>query len=338
MSSQRMTTSPPSPSPSTTNSSPSKPLNSSQIEAQTILNHLLSKLCSPASRYHSRYAPYIQQHPSLPETLFSAIRPQIWTVLSHRLSLDALKLVAGDLKSENQGTIYLNAILGLDKRVRIYVGQTKSLRQRVGQHLNFRYRRDNPSLHYHALQGSVYNAFGIVAVVPRGIKGMDDVGLMLNLLEMWVCLIFRTLPEQVLEEWLPGHPDVGKGRKEGKEGVFGGLNVACPLDSGSREREWVDMSGSDDPLVRDYLSVDRMKEEEVARKEVRDEKRMKKLVIEDTPEQRKRTYAEHARRFNEAAQHEIRVPQWVVLGAIATMVGIVVFSNRGGVQPRAKWR
>ncbi|KAF2856266.1 hypothetical protein T440DRAFT_363700, partial [Plenodomus tracheiphilus IPT5] len=313
----------------------------SQIEAQIILNHLFTKLTSPTSKYHSRYAPYIHRHPSLAHTLFSTIRPQIWTLLSHRLSLDALKLIAGDLKQENRGAVYLNAILGLDKRVRIYVGQTTSLRQRVGQHLNFRYRRDNPSLHYWALQGSVYNAFGVVAALPvgaaaRGVEGMDDVGLMLNLLEMWVCLMFRTLPEQLLEEWLPDHPDVCKERKEGKEGVFGGLNVACPLDSGSRERIWVDMSGSGDPLVREYLGVDRLKEEETARKEAREEKRVKKEEVEDTPEQRRRTYAEHARRFNEATQNEIRVPQWVVFGTIAAMVGIVVFSNRGSIQPRGR--
>lgn len=189
----------------------------------------------------------------------------------------------------------------------------------------------------------MYNAIGVVAVLPtgvaaRGVEGMDDMGLMLNLLEMWVCLIFRTLPEQVLEEWLPDHPDVGKERKEGKEGVFGGLNVACPLDGGSREREWVDMSGSDDLIVREYFGLDRLREEEVARKEARNEKRMKKEVAEDTPEQRKKIYVEHARRFNEAAQQEIRVPQWVVFGSIAAMVGIVVFSNRGVVQPGGRWR
>ncbi|KAI8936235.1 hypothetical protein NX059_006659 [Plenodomus lindquistii] len=339
------TTSTPSPPPQTTitTTPPAKPLTPSQTEAQIILSHLLTKLQDPTCKYHSRYSPYIQRHPSLPNTLYSTIRPQIWTLLSHRLSLDALKLVAGDLRSENRGSIYLNAILGLDKRVRIYVGQTASLRQRVGQHLNFRYRRDNPSLHYHALQGSVYNAFGVVAQVPvggaaRGLGEMEDVGLLLNLAEMWVCLVFRTLPDEMLEEWLPDHRDVSKERREGKEGVFGGLNVACPLENGGKEREWVDMSGSEDPLVREYLGVDRLKEEEEARREAREEKRVKKEEVEDTPEQRRKTYAEHARKFNEAAQHEIRVPQWVVFGTIAAMVGIVVLSNRGGMQPRGRWR
>lgn len=186
----------------------------------------------------------------------------------------------------------------------------------------------------------MYNALGVVALLPSGrrgqsreaVAGMEDPGLMLNVLEMWVCLIFRTLPAQLLEEWLPDHPSVSKEQKEGKEGVFGGLNIACPLDNGMREREWIDLSGSDDPLVREYLGFDRLRDEERARAEARARKEV------DTPEQRKKTYAEHARSFNEAARNDILVPQWMVLGAVAAMIGLVLLSNRGTMQPRGRWR
>lgn len=319
--------------------SPLHNLSPSRQEALAILTHLLARLQDPASPYYARYSPWIARHPNLQAALFTTIRPQIWTLLSHRLSLDATKVVAGDLKDESRGAIYFNAILGLDKRVRIYVGQTTNLRQRVGQHLNFRHRRDNPSLHYAALQASVYNTLGVVALLPSGtraedpaaVSGMDEPDLMLNVLEMWVCLVFRTLPAQLLENWLPDHSSISKERKEGKEGVFGGLNIACPLDNGARERQWMNLRASEDPLVREYLGVDGSRGQE----SVKSARGVREEV--DAGEQRKKAYVEHARKFNEAAKHDILVPQWMVFGAIAAMVGVVVLSNRSGMQSRGHW-
>lgn len=78
---------------------------------------------------------------------------------------------------------------------------------------------------------------------------MDHPDLLLNILEMWCCLMFRTLPPQVLSEYgIPPKPALG----EGSLGV--GLNIANPLDHGARGGwETVDLSTSDDPLVLDYL-------------------------------------------------------------------------------------
>lgn len=206
------------------------------------------------------------------------------------LTCSRLKLIAGDLRADARA-IYLNGVLGLDKRVRIYIGQASSLRPRIAQHLNFRYRRDNPSLHYHALQASIYNAIGVVAVLPspsmggHALPGMDDPALLLNILEMWMGIVFRTLPVSTLEEWIP--KGINPRRKEGKEGVFGGLNIRCPLDQGDTKAGWVDLSDSDDPLIRDYLGISAVKEQKL-----------------ESPlgeaEKRKREYALKARQLNQS--------------------------------------
>jgi hypothetical protein len=264
-------------------------LSPAQVEAQQILKHLLSKLKEPSSKYYTRYGKWIERHPRLDDFCLRCIRPQVWSFLNGRWSLDALKSIQGDLRTESRA-VYLNGILGLDKRMRLYIGQATSLRPRIAQHLNFRYRRDNPSLHYHALQSSIYNAIGVLAVLPSpgmgniGLPGMDDPALLLNVLEMWMGLVFRTLPTSMLEEWLP--EDVDPGRKEGKEGRFGGLNIRSPLDQGDNRAEWVDLSESDDPLVREYLGIGAAKSDE-------------KPKVESEIEARKKEYVEKARRLNQ---------------------------------------
>ncbi|KAJ4367553.1 hypothetical protein N0V83_007137 [Neocucurbitaria cava] len=262
----------------------------------------------------------------------------VWTFLSGRWSLDALKMIGGDLKFEGR-SVYLDGVFGLDRRVRIYVGQATSLRQRVAQHLNFRYRRDNPSLHYHAMQYSIYNTIGCLATLPpssmgnHALPGMDCPDLLLNLLEMWMCLVFRTLPSPISDIWLHEVEEASKGRKKGKEGEFGGLNIASPLDHGGKQREWVDLSDSDDPLFVEYMNLTQRpfthqkKEEELKVKEE-----------QDTPAERKKKYAEAARRQRNKDQDSIHVPQWVVLGSLAVAFGFIILNSRGGPQPQSQSR
>jgi hypothetical protein len=178
---------------------------------------------------------------------------QMWPSISH---IHRLKSIGGDLKFEGRG-IYFDGVLGLDRQTRIYIGQSTNLRFRISQHWNFRHRRDNPSLHYHAVQQSIFNVFGILAVLPSPnmgnhvLPGMDCPDLLLNILEMWMCLVFRSLPQQALVNWLPEDMKI--------EGEFGALNIACPLDNGVKEREWVDLSEWEDPLVQEYLNRDKKK-------------------------------------------------------------------------------
>jgi hypothetical protein len=234
--------------------------------------------------------------------------------------LGSLKGIQGDLRSDAR-SIYLNGVLGLDKNVRIYIGQASSLRPRIAQHLNFRYRRDNPSLHYHAIQNSIYNAIGALAILPspnmgnHSLPGMDAPDLLLNVMEMWMCLVFRSLPPQVLEKWMPDGVD--KGRKEGKEGVFGGLNVRSPLDQGENKPEWVDLSESDDPLVREYIGAGMIKHEQSKEQE------------EDTVAKRKRVYAEKARKLNQGQKEVGLLGNTLIVFGIGVALGLVLGKGFG---------
>lgn len=291
-----------------------------QLEAQDLLKHLLSKLKEPESKHYSRYGRWVERHPRLDDFCMRCIRPQVWTFLSNRWSLDGLKLIGGDLRTDSHA-IYLNGILGQDKRVRIYVGQASSLRQRIAQHLNFRYRRDNPSLHYYALQRSVYNAIGVLAMLPspnmggHALPGMDDPGLLLNVLEMWMGLVFRSLTVPMLRKWLPERVNT---TKEGKEGMFGGLNIRCPLDQGDNKSAWIDLSESEDRLVIDYLGLDDVKASEV------------QDSVQQDLERRKKEYAEKARRMNQGHKDLGLSANTLVAFGMGVLLGLSLTKGLGG--------
>lgn len=156
--------------------------------------------------------------------------------------------------------IYLNIIRGTDGHDRLYVGQTSRLNQRIfRQHMNFRYRRDNRSLHYHAMEHSSWNNFVVLAVLPPPAGSLPPwlrgggPALVLNILEMWCALMFKSLPPSTLDEWLPEkHAEADKPR-------WHTLNLALPLDQGDQEygasEDWGDrLRKSNDPLARGYAS------------------------------------------------------------------------------------
>jgi hypothetical protein len=307
-----------------------------QLEAKKILTHLFDRLKEKDSKYHERYGKWVEGHPRLEDFCFRCIRPQVWTYLHGRWSLDALKAVGGDLKYEGRG-IYLDGVLGLDRRVRIYVGQAYSIRSRVAQHLNFRYRRDNPSLHYHAMQNSIYNAIGLVAQIPspnmgnHTLPGMDCPDLLMNVLEMWMCLVFRTLPLQTLEEWLPNEGTVRKGRKSGAEGEFGGLNIASPLDQGGKQKEWLDLSDSEDPLIRDYLGRGKDEIKVEGKKEEQDENAQRRAKYTE----RARSYNKHWRQPETSPSQTIGL---VLCVTMAVLVGTAIWRGGGyAARPRGRW-
>lgn len=318
--------------------------NNAQLEAKKILVHLLERLKEKDSGYYARYGKWVERHPRLGEFCFRCIRPQIWTFLNGRWSLDALKWVGGDIKFEGKG-VYLDGVLSLDRKVRIYIGQAGHIRARIAQHLNFRYRRDNPSLHYHAVQQSIYNTIGLAAQIPspsmgnHALPGMDSPDLLLNVLEMWMCLVFRTLPKPLLEQWLPDDGTINKNRKEGQEGEFGGLNIASPLDHGEKQREWLDLSESDDPLIRDYLGLGRLISETEQRKRS-DVQYIKPEDKKDDDEvaQRRVEYTKRAKSYNKGRkQQDVPVPPGLgafVLGGVVVFCIMKMLQSGGGPSGR----
>lgn len=178
------------------------------------------------------------------------------------------------------------------------------------------------------------------------LPGMDAPELLLNLLEMWMALVFRSLPIQILEAWVPD--DVNSSRKEGKEGEFGGLNIAIPLDQGGREREWVDLSECGDPLVLEYLGIidkkpetEQKKQSDVlstnteAKKEVEGDavgskkRRNKTDNVEEVFAERRRKYTELAKRRNRRDYGANQVsPVTVVAIGVAVVFGIMLLRNK----------
>jgi len=281
--------------------------NNAQLEAKNILAHVLTTLKEKDSKYYPRYGKWVERHPRLEEVCFRCIRPQVWTFLNGKWSVDALKCVGVDLRFDGKG-VYLNGVVGLDRNVRIYIGQASQIRARVARHLNFRYRRDNPSLHYHAMQQSTYNIFGLAAQLPspnmgnHALPGMDAPDLLLNVLEMWMCLVFRTLPLQVLEQWLPDDGTINKKRKEGQEGEYGGLNIATPIDHGEKQREWIDLSESEDPLVHEYLRRGRNYSDTEQKK--RSDVQLIKLEDKKGENEAAQKYTKQAKDYNKARKQQ----------------------------------
>lgn len=130
-------------------------------------------------------------------------------------------------KSDGAGT-YLHVLWNTadPSNFWLYVGQAGKLSERMGNHNNQVRRRLFPSLHYHVMDSIPEAQLGSVFVTlstngfPEDIAGQ----LILNLQEMWMCLVFQTLTSRRLEEYLP----------EGSSPLWVGshLNVALPLWQG----------------------------------------------------------------------------------------------------------
>lgn len=163
--------------------------------------------------------------------------------------------------------------------------------------------------------------------------GMDDVSLLLNVLEMWMCLVFRSLPDDSLARWLPDENSaISRKRKTAKEGVVGGLNVACPLDQGTTgmaERSFVHLDTEADALVKRYWSevTTRKKQREADDGEGDEEAELL---------QRRKAYTEKAKAYA-SKDTQVHVPQWIVFGALVAAVGYMLLHSKGGsTQLRAR--
>ena len=102
----------------------------------------------------------------------------------------------------------------------LYVGQSSNVKARLPQHRNPIYRAQNPSLHYHVLDSQATDDVFVNLSEPFEMN-IKNSNLYLNMLEMWCCLLFQTLPEKGLKHWLLPEvecPEYGQH-----------LNIALPL-------------------------------------------------------------------------------------------------------------
>lgn len=77
----------------------------------------------------------------------------------------------------------------------LYVGQSSNMKVRLDQHRDPFYRAQNPNLHYHVLDSQGTNDVFVNLSEPFDMKS-KDADLYLNMLEMWCCLLFQTLPRK----------------------------------------------------------------------------------------------------------------------------------------------
>lgn len=226
---------------------------------EDILGRMLCDIANSKSRHHARYSQIVCRIPELTELLRRCVRPEVSGISTSdddsslsagsRPAIEKLKGLGGDLNYYGRA-IYLHILYFPNNVTRLYVGQAFNLKARIkNQHMDWRYRRDHPSLHNFAMDRSIADEYVVLCTIREACE-RDD--LVLNLLEMWMALWIGTLPDEVMEAWL-GRPD-GVDTLDTNE-VYG-LNVAEPLDQGDSEA-WKSsfnaLRNSQDDMARDYF-------------------------------------------------------------------------------------
>lgn len=135
----------------------------------------------------------------------------------------------------------------------LYIGQSTQMKERLRCHQDPNYRRKNPTLHYYVwdlgLMDKEYEIEDKFVFLSTFQKEVDS--LLLNLLEMWCCLILQTITKNALLAYIP------KGMVAPYAGMH--LNVALPIHQ-SLQGDAVfdtlhgDPYHSNDPLVQRYYS------------------------------------------------------------------------------------
>jgi hypothetical protein len=144
-------------------------------------------------------------------------------------------------------------------RFYFYIGQSLAISERIKRHLDTWYRKKHPLLHYFVLDSREMESKSVILTLKQTGKPQIP-GLLLNLLEMWTCVLFQTLTIRGLREYLP----------ENAQLIYPGvhLNVALPLhqrlaeEEGDQEQAYRAFSGlyrSNDPMIQRYYQCLRQK-------------------------------------------------------------------------------
>ncbi|CAG8934789.1 unnamed protein product [Penicillium salamii] len=163
-------------------------------------------------------------------------------VVSNEIST-RLRSIGGDIKASAAG-IYLHIIWYPNdpQTFWLYVGQARHLGNRISDHNDRVYRRKHPSLHYHVWdsQEEMCSEFVILAIFQnaaneRNLSRYEQC--LLNLLEMWMACLFRTLTAKDLDTYLPPSVDRSTAGRH--------LNVVPPI--------WQRFHDEDSPARKDIF-------------------------------------------------------------------------------------
>lgn len=254
--------------------SPNLP-NLGPVDRSKILKHLLAKV---KSKYGERYAPVLEiddLERILEDGLESAVRdicangqftlsrfvlfyPHEMAIHSLTNVLTSLREIGRDPTNLKECGVYLHILWRKEQPgiFWLYVGQAVVLCIRIETHNDPYRRRRNPCLHYHIwdLDDNIESVFVTLATDKQ--PSTPEEQLILNIQEMWMCLVFQTLTPVQLDDYLP----------EGVQKLWSGnhLNVALPLWQGfTGDKDSVrDATGgrhafqqylrSEDPIVREW--------------------------------------------------------------------------------------
>ncbi|OQE14386.1 hypothetical protein PENFLA_c038G10811 [Penicillium flavigenum] len=203
------------------------PLDLTPVDRWQVLAYLLQKV----EEFHShRYGEVLGHHSTVAigAKLENILTPGVRLVSDNGLfSLEGLRSIGGDTKTTAAG-VYLHIIWPPDdpQRFWLYVGQAMNLKRRIADHNDKLYRRKHPSLHYHVWDSreDMCSQFVVLATFNYETEGQNlprSHQCLLNLLEMWMACLFRTLTARDLDRYLP--PSVGRS-SAGRH-----LNVVPPI-------------------------------------------------------------------------------------------------------------
>ncbi|KAJ5954177.1 hypothetical protein N7501_008456 [Penicillium viridicatum] len=199
-------------------------LNLGPVDRTSILEHLISHVRLEMSE---RYSSVLEQY-DIAKILEDSLSPAVKDICEQgKFDLTSLLEIGQDPETKKEAGIYLHTLWREDettKRFWLYVGQACVLCLRIEKHKDPRHRSKNMGLHY-SVWGSavdIKSAFVTLAILDP--PSSTQTQLVLNLAEMWMCLVFQTLTSLHLGSWLPKNTNA----------MWSGnhLNVALPLWQG----------------------------------------------------------------------------------------------------------
>ncbi|KAH8879286.1 hypothetical protein GQ53DRAFT_834234 [Thozetella sp. PMI_491] len=184
---------------------------------------LKNALCNVRQHNSDRYAGTIGDIDEVVSNLKSCLRSEALSVLRQdRISREDLIGIGGDIHCHSP-VVYFHMIWHAEMDQNDfygYVGQAENSYDRIiSQHKSATYRLTHPSLHYHVWDSrpDTQSAWILIATAKETTQTVR------NLLELWACLIFQTLPISERRKYCSDQ----LGRN-----ICRGLNLANPLWQG----------------------------------------------------------------------------------------------------------